>query len=109
LLRPGVGQPALLPQRLLPHDMVGAVVVLAGEGLLPGCGRQVRTRESADFVGERLMLGLEVKIHESPLPALRATFPPRTGEGKNSCLPPSGGEGALKGGKGVIAPTPSWR
>ena len=62
---PGVGEPALAVERLLPLDVVVLVVVLAGEGLGLRGGRQIGAREGADFVGECLVLGFQVQVHAS--------------------------------------------
>src|SRR6185369_9203941 len=88
LARPGVGQPALLPERLLPHDVVVAIVVPAGEGLLARRGRQRGAGEGTHLVGERLVLGLQRKVHD---------------------VPPSAPSGGARRRRGVIVPAPSWR
>jgi len=52
LLGPGVDQPALLPERLLPAHIVVAAEMLGVLHLVADIGRQVGAHESPHLVGE---------------------------------------------------------
>src|SRR5581483_5395116 len=65
LLGPGVNEPALLPERLLPAHVVVAAQMLAVLHLVADVGRQIGLHEGAYLVGEFLLFGRESEIHRS--------------------------------------------
>jgi hypothetical protein len=64
-LGPGVDQPALFPERLLPAHVVVAAEVLAVLHLVAHIGRQIGFHESPHLGGELLLFRGECEIHRS--------------------------------------------